>query len=60
MTSALDTQEVTTSQPVEDAQVTTVVENTQSILAHIELEPLKWLQSLISSVPASTIELTHS
>ena len=37
-----------------------MVENTQSILAHIELEPLKWLQSLISSVPASTIDLTHS
>ena len=60
MTSALDTQEVTTSQPIEDAQVTTVVENTQSVLAQIEREPLKWLQSLISSVLTSTIDLTHS
>ena len=32
MTSALDTQEVATSQPVEAAQVTTVDENTQSVL----------------------------
>ena len=60
MTSALDTQEVTTFQPIEDAQVTTVHENTQFVLAQIEQEPLKRLQSLILSIPASTIELTHS
>ena len=60
MTSALDTQEVTTSQPAKDAQVTTLVKNTQSVLAQIEREPLKWLESLISSVPSSIIDLTHS
>ena len=60
MTSALETQEVTTSQPTEDAQVIIVVEKTQSVLAQIEREPLKWLESLISSVLASTIDLTHS
>ena len=60
MTSALDTREVTTSQLIEDAQVTTVDDNTQSVLAQIKREPLKWLQYLISYVPASTIDLTHS
>ena len=60
MTLALDTQEVTTSQLVEYAQVTIVDENTQYLLAHIEWEPLKWLQYLISYVPTSTIDLTHS
>ena len=37
-----------------------MIENTQSVLAFIEHEPIKWLQSLISFVPASTIDLTHS
>ena len=60
MTSALDTQEVTTYQPIQYAYMTTVVENTQSILEQIEREPLKWIQSLISYVPTSTIDLTHS
>ena len=60
ITSALDSQEVTTSQPIEDSHVTTVVENTQSVLAQIEWEPLKWIQYLISFVFASTIDLTHS
>ena len=41
MTSTLDTREVTTSQPAEDAQVTTMVENTQSVQAQIEQKPLK-------------------
>ena len=59
MTSALDTQEVTTYQPTEDAQVITMVEKAQAIIAQIEREPLKWLQYLISFVPASTIDLTH-
>ena len=60
MTSALDSQEVTTSQPAEDAQVTTMVEKTQSVQAQVEQEPLKWLESLICSIPTSTIDLTHS
>ena len=38
MTSTLDTQEVTTSQPAEDAQVTSVVEKTQSVQEQIEKE----------------------
>ena len=60
MTSALNNQEVVTSHPIEDAQVTTVNDNIQSILAQIEREPLKWIQYLISFAPASTIDLTHS
>ena len=36
-----------------------MVENYQSVLAQIEWEPLKWIQYLISYVPASTIDLTH-
>ena len=60
MTSALDTQEVTTSQLVEDAQVTTVVEKTQSVQAQIEQKPLKCLESLISAIPTYPIDLTHS
>ena len=60
LTSTLNTQEVATSHPIEDAQATTVNDNIQSVLAQIEQEPLKWIQSLISSTPTSTIELTHS
>ena len=57
MTSALDTQEVTTSQPAEDAQVTTVVEKTQSEQTQVEEKPFKRLKI---SIPVCTIELTHS
>ena len=60
MTSALDTKEVTTSQPTEDAWVTTVVEKTQYLQAQIEQKPIKWIEYLISSIPTSTIYLTHS
>ena len=60
MLSALNTREFATSQPMEDAQVTIVNDNIQSVLAQIEREPLKWIQSLISSSLASTIDLTHS
>ena len=41
MDSALDTQQVTTSQPAKDARVATVVEKTQSVQAQIEQKPLK-------------------
>ena len=58
MTLALDTQEVATSQPAEAAQVTTMVEKTQSEKTHVEEKPSKKLK--ISSIPTSTIDLTHS
>ena len=60
MTSALDTQEVATSQPAKVAQVNTGVEKTQSVQAQIENKSIKWLESLISSIPTSTIDLNHS
>ena len=47
LTSTLNTQEIATSHPIEDAQVTTVNDNIQSVLAQIEQEPLKWIQSFI-------------
>ena len=40
--------------------MTTVDENTQFVVAQVKQEPLKCIQSLISYVPTSTIELTHS
>ena len=40
--------------------MTTLVQNTQYVLEHIKQEPFKWIESLISYVPASTIDLTHS
>ena len=36
LTSALNTQEVATSHPIEDAQVTNVNDNIQSVLTQIE------------------------
>ena len=40
--------------------MTTVNDNIQYVLEKIEKEPLKWIQSLISSSHASTIDLIHS
>ena len=60
MNSALDTQEITTSQPVEAIQVTTVVEKAQSEQTHIEEKPLKKLKVQVSSIPTYTIDLTNS
>ena len=60
LTSTLNTQEVATSHPIEDAQMTTLNDNIQFVLVQVEKEPLKWIQSLISSDLASTIDLTHS
>ena len=56
MTSALDTQEVATSQPTKYSQVTTVVEKTQSEQTQVEEQPSKKLEI---SIPVSTIDLTH-
>ena len=44
MTSALDTQDITTSQPVEATHVTTVVKKTQSEQTYIEENPFKRLK----------------
>ena len=44
MTSALDTQEITPSQPAKVAQVTTVVENNQFEQTQIEEKPFKRLK----------------
>ena len=60
MTTTLDTQEIATSQPIEDIQVTTMDCNIQYVLSQIEWEPIKWIQYLISYALASTIDLTHS
>ena len=60
MTSALDTQEIATSQPVEATQVTTVVDKAQSKQTQVEKKPLKELKVQVSSFPASTIDLTNS
>ena len=60
MTSASGTQEITTSQPIEATQVTTVVEKSQSKQTQIEEKPLKKLKDQVSSIPASTIDLTNS
>ena len=57
MNSALDTQEVATSQSAEIAQVTTMVENTQPEQTQVEEKPLKKTQI---SIPVPTIDLTHS
>ena len=59
MTSALDTQEITTPQPTEAAQVITIVEKAQSEKTHIEEKPFKRLKVSVSSIPNSTIDLTH-
>ena len=59
MTSALETEEITTSQPAEATQVTTIVEKAQSKQNHIEEKPLKKLKVQVSSIPASTIEFTN-
>ena len=59
-TSALDTQEITTSQLAEATQVTTVVEKTQYEQTQIEEKPFKRLNMLVSSIPISIIDLTHS
>ena len=58
MTLALDTQEVATSQPTEAAQVTTVGEKTHSEQTQVEKEPSQ--KSKITSIPTSTVDLTHS
>ena len=60
MTSALYTQEVTTPHPTEAAQVITVVQKSQSEQTQIEEKPFKRLKSSVSSIPTSTIDLTHS
>ena len=57
MTSALDTQEVTTSQSVEISQVTTVVEKTQ--LEQTQIED-KLFKKIKISILVPTIDLTHS
>ena len=57
MTSSLDNQEMETSHPAKAAQVTTVVEKTQSEQTQVEEKPSKKLK--ISSIPTSTIDLTH-
>ena len=46
MTSALDTQEIATSQPAEAAQVTTMVEKTKSEQTQVEEQPSKKLGSI--------------
>ena len=57
MTSALDTQEVATSQSVEISQVTTVVEKTQPEQTQVEDNPLMKMKT---SIPIPTIDLTNS
>ena len=57
MTSALDTQEVATSQSPEIAQVTTVIEKTLPEQNQVEDNPSKKIKIY---VPVSTIDLTHS
>ena len=57
MTSALDTQEVATSQLAEAAQVTTMDEKTQFEQNQVEEQPSKRLEI---SILVSTIDLTHS
>ena len=57
MTSALDTQEVATSQSTQIAQVTTMVENTQPKQTQVEEKPLNKIKI---SIPVPTIDLTHS
>ena len=58
MISALDTQEVATSQPAEATQVTTVGEKTQYEQTQVEEKPSQKLK--ISSIPTSTIDVSHS
>ena len=60
ITSVLDTQEIVTSKPVKDTQVTTIVDKAQSEQTQVEKKPLKVLKAQISSFPASTIDLTNS
>ena len=60
MTSALDAQEITTSQPAEATQVTTVVEKAQPEQIQIEEKPFKKLKVQVSSILVSTIHLTNS
>ena len=60
MTSAVDNQKIATSQPVEDTQVTTVADKSQSEQTQVEEKPLKELKVQVSSFPASTIDLTNS
>ena len=59
MNSALDTQKITTSQPVEATQVTTIVEKAQSRKTQIEEKPFKRLNVQDSSIPTYTIDFTH-
>ena len=60
MTSALDTQEIITSQLVEATQVNTVVEKAQFEQTQVKENPFKRLKVQVSPIPASTVDLTHS
>ena len=60
MTLALDTQENMTHQPAEAAEVIDIVKKAQYKQTHIEEKPFKRLKYLVSSIPTSTIYLTHS
>ena len=60
MTSALDTQEVTTPQPTKATQVIIVVQKYQSEQTQIEEKHFKNMKAYVSSILTSTIDLTHS
>ena len=60
MTSALNTQEITSSQAFEATHVTMVVEKSQYEQSQIEEKLFKKLRVQVSSIPASTIDLTNS
>ena len=60
MTSALDTQEIETSQPVGDTQETIVFDKSQSKQTQVEEKPLKESNLQVPSFPSSTIDLTNS
>ena len=60
MNSELDTQEIMTLQPAKVSQVITIVKKAQSEETQIEEKPFKRLQVIVSSIPTSTIYLTHS
>ena len=60
MASMLDTKEVETTYPADNAQVTATIVQAHSHQTMVEEKPFKRLKIQVSSIPASTIYLTNS
>ena len=60
MASAINSQEIATSQLDEATQVTTIIDKAQYKQTQVEKKPLKESKVQVSSFPASTIYLTNS